>query len=176
MAGFDTNTDYIAPEGPYVLKGISYELQPETMDYIEPVSVDEFKAYASIDGDTFDEDIIEVLTSARVAIETYCQLSFGIRDVIFQAIECPKGYLLKWGKVGSINTPGFTEFNGYLKEGGKEITVSFTTTDYYGQFADIKLAIKKQAYNFYENKDQYGMNLPNEVTRLVSKYRHIQFP
>lgn len=184
MANYDKNEDYpyLYPSFPVKgnrLKGASYRVISET-SFVEPVTVSEFKSYAFIDFDTDDTAIESIIKSSRIQAEQHLQKSLGVKTIEFKAWECPKEYKLLWGPIDSILTTGFTEFNGYLKEGGEEITVQFTTTaDAVNE--DVKEAIMAQTYYRYENRSRFLegqsiVNIQDAFKQKLNPYRNISWP
>lgn len=183
MADFDMNSDLLCQQNsnglytyPYKgAKGVSYHLGEIAT---EPVTVAEFEDHAKIDFST-DDNLIELyLTSARQSIERILRKSLGVRQVIFYAEYVPKRFKLDWGNYASIDDPatGFTLFaKDILKEGGTDIELTLTTENT-ALNADIKNAILKQAFDFYENRGVYNEGVIDEVANILRPYRNVQFP
>jgi hypothetical protein len=176
MADFYLNSDLLCDtyheKG---ARGISYF--PGSLS-VEPVTVQDFKDHAKIDFATDDNLIATYLTAARETVERILRKSLGVRTVTFYAEYVPKRFKLDWGNYASIDTPatGFTLFGkDILKEGGTDITLTLTTDDTVMN-SDIKNAILKQAFNFYENRAVYSEGGTDEVMNILQPYRNIQFP
>ena len=145
-------------------------------DYVEPYDLEDFKDYSRIDFDT-DDNLIELfLKSARQNIEQYLQKSLGIRTINLIALNLPKNYKLPFGPIESITTEGYNLFGDLLKEGGKEINITYVSNASLVNEA-IKQAIYRQAYHYYENREANTKpDLLNEVKLLVNPYKRIVFP
>jgi hypothetical protein len=92
------------------------------------------------------------------------------------ALHLPKNYKLPYGPIQSITTPGYTLFGDLLKEGGKDINITYVTNSSLVNDA-IKQAIYRQAYHYYEyREDAVKPDLVSEVKLLVNPYKRIVFP
>ena len=180
---FDKNADYYDDRNnplAYKIKGLSYKFTSEA-SYVEPVSLADMKNYGLIDFATDDTILSQFITSARQQAEKYLQQSLGIRTVQFKALECPKNYRLAWGPIASITTENFTAFGDILKEGGKEITVTYTTDSSLVN-DDIKIAICIQALHLYQNRERFfggGQEISSFVDGFKEKlnpYRYLVYP
>jgi hypothetical protein len=179
MAGYEYNEDMLGDILPV------YEYQGATglqvtftseANYVEPYNVEDFKDYARIDFDTDDNLIALFLKSARQNIEQYMQKSLGIRTINLIALHLPKNYKLPYGPIQSITTAGYTLFGDLLKEGGKDINITYVTNASLVNDA-IKQAIYRQAYHYYEYREANSKpDLLSEVKLLVNPYRRIVFP
>jgi hypothetical protein len=116
------------------------------------------------------------LKSARQNIEQYMQKSLGVRTINLIALHLPKNYKLPYGPIQSITTAGYTLFGDLLKEGGKDINITYVTNASLVNDA-IKQAIYRQAYHYYEYREANSKpDLLSEVKLLVNPYRRIVFP
>lgn len=171
---YDQNVDLIAlSQVPLKLKGISYVFTDES-DYIEPVSLNEFKEYAGIDWQTDDSLISSLLTSARIQTERYLNKSLGERTVLFRAQECYENYPLSWVPVDQVVTSGFTVVSGLLVEGGKDISVEFITNSSLVN-EDIKEAIMMKANDSFNNRGRY-VSRYRETGQLVDRWKEMLKP
>jgi hypothetical protein len=171
---YDQNADILySAKPPYKLKGISYQFTDET-NYLEPVSLEDFKDYAGIDWDIDDSLVSKLLTSSRVATEKYLLKSLGIRSVLFKAQECYENYELSWAPVEEVVTEGFTVFSNLLVEGGKDIEVEFITN---ASFVDetIKEAIMMKAMDSFNNRGRY-LTRYRETGELVDRWKDLLRP
>ena len=149
-------------------------------EFVEPWDLHEFKQFAKIDFATDDNLISAFLLSARQAVEQYLQQSLGVRTINLLALELPKNYRLPFGPVDEIITEGFTLFGAFLKEGGKDMEIEYTTSDRLVN-ENIKNAIYRQALHNYENREKYlepkfASGLIDEVKIILQPYRIVQFP
>jgi hypothetical protein len=179
MAGYEYNEDMlgdILPVYEYLgATGLQIRFTSET-SYVEPYNVEDFKDYARIDFDTDDNLILLFLKSARQNIEQYMQKSLGVRAINLIALHLPKNYKLPYGPIQSITTPGYNLFGDLLKEGGKDINITYVTNASLVNDA-IKQAIYRQAYHYYEYREANSKpDLLSEVKLLVNPYRRIVFP
>jgi hypothetical protein len=156
-----------------VLKGLQYSFTDES-EYVEPVTVEEFKDHAYIDADT-DDNLLELyLKAARINVENYLQKSLGIRTITLLAQRLPKDYRLPWGPVETVSTSGFTLFGDILIEGGENVTVEYVTNASLVNDS-IKTAIYKRAFDYYENRGSSGP-MPDIVKMILNPYRRVVFP
>ncbi len=161
---YDQNVDLLAlSRVPLKLKGIFYSFTDES-EYIEPVTLDDFKEYAGIDWQIDDFTAGRLLKSARVQTEKYLKKSLGKRTVLFKAQECFENYPLSWVPVENVVTSGFTVFGDLLVEGGKNIEVEFITNDSLVS-DDIREAIMMKAMDSFNNRE-----------RVLSRYRETGLP
>jgi hypothetical protein len=179
MAGYEYNEDMLGDILPVYeyqgATGVQVTFTSES-NYFEPFGVEDFKDYARIDYDTDDNLILLFLKSARQNIEQYLQKSLGVRTVRLLALHLPKNYKLPYGPINSITTAGYTLFGDLLKEGGKDIDITYVTNSSLVNDA-IKQAIYRQAYHYYEHReDEMKPDLVSEVKLLVNPYKRIVFP
>lgn len=149
-------------------------------NYVEPVSVEEFKAHGYIDTDTDDSLLDLYLKAARIDVENYLQKSLGIRTIRLMALKLPTNYRLPWGPVETIVSSGFTNFGNILIEGGTDVTVEYTTNASLVNDS-IKGAIYKQCFNYYENRDSnvmttQGTSLESVTKVILNPYKAVKFP
>jgi hypothetical protein len=178
---YDQNVDLLAlSRVPLKLKGIFYSFTDES-EYIEPVTLDDFKEYAGIDWQIDDFTAGRLLKSARVHSEKYLKKSLGKRTVLFKALECFENYPLSWVPVDEVVTTGFTVFGDLLVEGGKNIEVEFITNDSLVS-DDIREAIMMKAMDSFNNRERV-LSRYRETGQMVDRwkdllnpYRKIMFP
>jgi len=179
MAGYEYNEDMLGDILPvYEYQGATGVQVTFTSEasYVEPYDLEDFKDYARIDFDTDDNLIALFLKSARQNIEQYLQKSLGVRTINLIALHLPKNYKLPYGPIQSISTAGYTLFGDLLKEGGKDINITYVTNASLVNDA-IEQAIYRQAYHYYEHReDEMKPDLVSEVKLLVNPYRRIVFP
>jgi hypothetical protein len=181
MANFDINCDVLeVSSAPLKTLGIGYRTLDET-NYVEPVTVEEFKLFAGIDFDTDDTLVAQMVKMARIQTEQYLKKSLGIRTVVFSAISCRKEFRLDWLPYESVTTAGFTIKGGYLMEGGENIAVEYiTNADLVSE--DIKMAIMIRALDTYQDRDRYKSRyretgaVIDRWKELLYPYKKIQFP
>jgi hypothetical protein len=178
---YDQNVDLLAlSRVPLKLKGIFYSFTDES-EYIEPVTLDDFKEYAGIDWQIDDFTAGRLLKSARVQTEKYLKKSLGKRTVLFKAQECFENYPLSWVPVENVVTSGFTVFGDLLVEGGKNIEVEFITNDSLVS-DDIREAIMMKAMDSFNNRERV-LSRYRETGQIVDRwkdlirpYRKLMFP
>jgi hypothetical protein len=171
MAGFDVNSDLIncgSTSSSLGLAGIKYKFVSE-VDYVEPVTPEEFKVFAGIDFATDDLMVADILKASRIAAERYLKKSLGVRTVRFTARECYPDYHLDWGPVASVTSYGFSIFSDRLVEGGRNITVDFIT-DASLVSDDTKYAIMMLAMDAYDNRDRF-LSRYRETGELFDKFK-----
>ena len=127
--------------------GIKYTF--DDTNYVEPVTVEEFKDYASIDDSTDDLLIGTFVKSARRHVENYLQKSLGVRLVKFTALYVADNFPLMYGDYDENEAL----FNNTLLKGGSEFSITLSTnanalTD------EIKNAIMMQALHLYTNRER----------------------
>lgn len=179
MAGYEFNEDMLGDILPvYDYQGATgLQVTPiSEANYVEPYNIEDFKDYAQIDFDTDDNLIALFLKSARQNIEQYMQKSLGIKTIRLIALHLPKNYKLPYGPIESITTAGYNLFGDLLKEGGKDIDITYVTNASLVNDA-IEQAIYRQAYHYYEYREASSKpDLLSEVKLLVNPYRRIVFP
>lgn len=179
MADFDKNIDQLCEWGlprynTYpALSGLQISFIDES-EYVEPVTVLEFKDHAYIDEATDDNLLALYLKAARIDVENYLQKSLGIRTVQLLAQRLPKNYRLPWGPIETIDTADYTNFGDILIEGGTDLTIDYTTNASLVNDS-TKQAIYKRAFDYYENRGSAGP-MPNVVQMILNPYRRVQFP
>ena len=180
MAEFNKNCDQIYGDWNLprydtypVVSGLQYRFKSE-INYIEPVTLQDFKDHAYIDTDTDDNLLALYLKAARIDVENYLQKSLGIRTITLLAQRLPKNYRLPWGPVESIEGTDFTLFGDILKEGGTNVTIEYTTNASLVNDS-IKQAIYKRAFDYYENRGSAGP-MPDIVKLILNPYRRVVFP
>lgn len=153
MAGFEYNSDYYECDttNDPVLYGLQYLTVTDLLE--EPVTLEFFKQHARIDFDT-DDTLCEVyIQAARIELEQWSQLSFGVKTIGLTALYLPKNYRLVHGPVDSVITSGFTNVGDILKEGGNDIDIEFTTLDTYFDNNMVKVAIARYAAGLYVSRE-----------------------
>lgn len=150
MAGFEYNSDYYNnnSEGNN-LYGLQYRVVSDLAT--EPVTLDFFKDHARIDFDTDDTLCEAYISAARIELEQWAQLSFGVKTIGLTALYLPKNYRLMYGPVDTVTTPGFTNEGDILKEGGRNVSIEYTTTGIINNL--IKIAICRYAAGLYVNRE-----------------------
>lgn len=173
---FDTNSDYYNRnlETP-VLHGVQYRVVTDLAT--EPVTLEFFKEHARIDFDTDDTIITAYIKAARIYLEQWAQLSFGVKTINLKALRLPCNYKLMYGYVDAITTSGYTNFGDILKEGGTDINIEYTTLGIIND--DIKIAICRLAASYYiyretEVETKFSSSaLKNEAEKMVKPYANI---
>jgi hypothetical protein len=163
--------------------GIQYSVITDLQ--MEPVDIDFFKNHARIDFNTDDALIQTYITAARVELEQWAQLSFGVKTRRLTALQLPKNYQLMFGPVDSITSPaeGFTLLGDIVKEGGKDVVIEYTTK---GIINDtIKVAICRYAAGLYAIREHIlltdkgtpvnSKELINEAKDMVRPFANITF-
>jgi len=173
---FDTNSDYYtrhecAPK----IHGVQYRVITDLAS--EPVSVDFFKEHARIDFDT-DDTLVEIyIKAARIFLEQWSQLSFGVKTISLKALYLPPNYKLMFGYVDAVTTSGYTVFGDILIEGGKNVDIEYTTLGIMND--DIKIAICRMAASYYIERESKvetkfsSTSLVNEAQEMVRPYANI---
>lgn len=157
------------------LRGISYRVLSEA-DFVEPVTVEEFKQYAYIDFATDDTLIAKIVKQARQQTETYLQKSLGVKTIRMTALECPDNFHVHYGPVATDD-----RFTGdILKEGGFDISITYET-DASLVNEDIKFAIMGQAFYIYQNRDRFKqdssiVNVHDGFKEKLAPYRNVTWP
>lgn len=157
------------------LRGISYKIVSEA-DFVEPVTVEEFKQYAYIDFATDDTLIAQIVKQARQQAETYLQKSLGVKTIQMTAFECPDNFHVHYGPVATG-----TRFAGdILKEGGFDLSITYET-DASLVNEDIKFAIMGQAFYIYQNRDRFKqdssvVNVHDGFKEKLAPYRNVTWP
>lgn len=142
-----------------------------------PVTFNFFKEHARIDFDTDDTLCEYYLDAAVEELQSWSQLSFGVRTMQLIAKSLPKNYKLMYGRVDEVLTEGFTNTGDYLNEGGTDINITYTTKGKIN--TAIKIAICRYAAGLYVNREniidtkynaQVGMD---EAKTMLQPYRNI---
>ena len=134
---------------PYKLKRPIYKFSNE--DCEEPVTVQEFKEFASIDFATDDLQIMHFIKSARIQSERFLQRSLIKRGVVFSALECPDDYYLSWGPVDQGNPEIIGD---YLVKGGKDVAVGFESTRELALNPQVQEGVLILALSLYDNRNR----------------------
>ena len=153
-----------------VLYGIQYRTISDLVS--EPVSLDFFKDAARIDFDT-DDTLCEIyIQAARIELEQWSQLSFGVKTIGLTALYLPKNWRLVHGPVDEVTTTGFTNVGDILKEGGKDIDIEFTTLNTYFNNNMVKVAIARYAAGLYVSREnvvdtQFASQVRQDEAKLM---------
>lgn len=117
----------------------------------EPVTLEFFKSSARIDFDSDDTLCEAYIKAARMELERWGQISFGVKTIGLTAIELPKNYRLMFGPVDQVTTAGYSNTGDILKEGGRDIDIEYTT---FGVINDvIRVAICRYGAGLYVNRE-----------------------
>lgn len=145
----------------------------------EPVTVEFFKEHARIDFNTDDTLVATYLVAARIALEQWGQISFGVKTIGLKALSLPTNYKLMYGRVDTVTTTGFTNFGDILKEGGTDVDIQYTTT---GIINDtIRVAICRYAAGLYVNRENVtdtkfsSQSLQDEAKRMIMPFINVTF-
>jgi hypothetical protein len=183
MAGFDINSDLLCntSNNPYKLKNPLYKVVDES-DFVEPVTIQELKEFAGIDYASDDLLLAQILKSARIQSESYLQRSLGIRTVRFRALECPEYYYLSWGLIDDATVVGdYTLFGDQLVEGGKDIDITYTSTDELVN-DETKQGILILGLQLYDKRERFLSRVRETGAQIdlwkekLNPYRKIQYP
>lgn len=131
--------------------GLKYTVVDDLL--IEPVSLSFFKEHARIDFDTEDNLLSTYIKAARVHLENWAQLSFGVKTMRLRALWLPKDYKLMFGEVDTVTTTGFSNFGDILKgaEYKHDIDITYTTI---GVVNDVvRTAIARYAAGLYISRE-----------------------
>lgn len=192
MANFDQNIDHLcddynqfAVRKPVpVIEGIQYSVVTDLE--VEPVDLPFFKLHARIDFNLDDNLCISYIKAARQELEQWSQLSFGAKEIELSALRLPKTYKLMFGPVDKLtSTTDHTLFAGYLKGGGEEVTVTFTTK-WEPLPENIKIAICRYATGLYAIREHIvsdskgnpvsGESLVNEAKEMIRPLMNVIWP
>src|SRR5699024_88561 len=150
--------------------GIQYDVVTDLAS--EPVDIAFIKQHVRVDFNVDDKLLTDYLKAARVELEQWSQLSFGVKTMRFRALQVPKNYRLMFGRVDTITTAGFTNWGDLLVEGGEKVDIEYTTLGVMNN--DIKIAICRQAASFYVSREnvintkyvaQVGINKAKDMIR-----------
>lgn len=160
MAGYAYNSDYYECDSDVIEKyGIRYTVTSDLAS--EPVDTTFFKSHARIDFDTDDTLITSYLKAARQELESWGQVSFGVKEIRLTAYELPKNWTLMHGPVDTVTTTGYSNFGDILKEGGTEISVDYTTLGIINE--TIRIAICRYAAGLYMLRENVILNVNGTV-------------
>lgn len=134
---------------PNTIKGVQYTVVNDLV--AEPITVEFFKQHARIDFDTDDTLVSSYIKAARQELESWSQLSFGVKTIRLTALEIPDNYRLMFGKVDTVTTDDYTNVGDILKEGGKDVVIEYTTLNWIDE--TIKIAICRYAAGLYINRE-----------------------
>lgn len=158
-----------------LLYGLQYRVVTDLV--VEPVDLNFFKDAARIDFATDDTLCEAYIQAARIELEQWSQLSFGVKTIGLTALYLPKNYRLVYGPVDDVTTSGFTNVGNILKEGGKDIDIEFTTLGTYFGNSMVKVAICRQAASLYINRETItetqfsAQTLENEAKKMLDAIR-----
>lgn len=161
--------------GKLTASGVQYRVVTDLA--AEPVDLVFFKQHARIDFDTDDTLCAIYIKAARIALEQWSQLSFGVKTIGITALSLPKNYKLMFGKVDVIDTTGFTNKGDILKEGGIDIDIEFTTLNWIDDC--IRIAIARYAAGLYINRENVtdtkysSQALQDEAKTMLQPYRNL---
>lgn len=156
---FDTNADYYQNGNDIQQYGLDYHVIADLAT--EPVDLAFFKDHARIDFDTDDTLAASYLKAARLELEAYGQISFGVKTMRLTALELPKNYRLMYGPVNEPTTPGYATVGDILIEGGKNVNVTYTTLGIMNE--TIKIAICLVAAARYAIRENVIVNVNGTV-------------
>lgn len=171
------NVDKLCHDGSRQLtaKGVQYSVITDLAT--EPVTLAFFKDHARIDFDNDDTLCNVYIKAARLELERWSQLSFGVKTMGLTALSLPKNYRLMFGKVDTVTTTGFTNKGDILKEGGTDIDIEFTTLDWIDDV--VRVAICRYAAGLYINRETVtetkfsAQSLQDEAKAMLNPYRNI---
>ena len=158
-----------------IAKGVQYNVVDDIAT--EPVTVEFFKDHARIDFNTDDNLVAVYLKAARQALEQWSQLSFGVKTISLTALSLPKNFNLMYGKVDTVTTANFTNVGDLLKEGGRDVSIEFTTKDWISD--DIRIAICRYAAGLYINREDIvetkyaSTGKMNEAKLMLQPYKNV---
>lgn len=175
---YDKNFDLLPAESQvYTISGTQYQVKTDLS--IEPVDKDFFKEHARIDFDT-DDTLIEVyIKAARMYLEKWAMLSFGVKTINLTAVCLPKNYRLMFGPVDTVTTADYTNTGDILKQGGHDIDIEFTTKATLFTDDVVKVAICRYAAGLYIQRENIletkfaPKSLIDESKVMLDPYRNI---
>ena len=145
----------------------------------EPVDKEFFKEHARIDFDTDDNLIEKYITAARKYLESYCQLSFGVKKINLLATCLPKYYKMMFGPVDTITTADFTNKGDLLVQGGYDIDIEFETKETLFNDEVVQIAICRYAAGLYVNRENVidsklsAVAMKDQALEMLQPYRNI---
>ena len=173
------NFDYLLwDEDPVSIKGTQYRVVTDLVT--EPVTVNFFKEHARIDFDTDENLVAAYLKAARIELERWTQLSFGVKTIGLRARELPDNYKLMFGPVNAVTTPatGYTLFGDLLSPGGANVEIEYSTIGIKDEVVQISICAAG-LYIFRENiiESKYIASAEmDEAKRMLESYKNISWP
>ena len=170
---YEQNLDMLpsGSTGRYKTKGLSYTFLDQ--NYVEPVTVEEFKEYAGIDYNSDDALISTFLKASRTATERHLEKSLGVREVRVTALEYSDMFRLSYTPVASfVSGETDLEFSAddqIILKGGTNLDLRFITDDSFVN-PDIVTAILMLALNYYDERGRY-LSRFRETGELVDKWK-----
>jgi len=167
--GCETSSDY------WTAKGIQYRVVTDLAS--EPITLEFFKQHARIDFSTDDTLCNIYIKAARIELEQWSQLSFGVKTMGLTALELPKNYKLMFGKVDEVTTANFTNVGDILKEGGQDVSIEYTTLDWIDD--TVRVAIARYAAGLYVSRENVqdtqfaSQSRQDEAKLMLEPYRNI---
>lgn len=141
----------------------------------EPVTLQEAKNYCKVSNGVDDDLILELITSARERLEKYTGIAFGVKELVcyFKSVDTP--FEVPYGPYPEIDEVVNDEEDEvtYTLQGFNFITMTANssaglkityTTGYEELPKGLKLAILKQVFTDYENRENYAYSSVNELS------------
>lgn len=150
---FYKNFDQLGIPVVYTISGTQYSVITDLV--AEPVDIPTFKEHARIDFDTDDALIAMYVKAARIHLEKYAQLSFGVKTMKLTARCIPDNYRLMFGPVNVITDPvtGYANVGDIIKPGGEDISIEYSTLATYFTDDTVKTAICRYALGLYVQRE-----------------------
>ncbi|AGO48497.1 head-tail connector protein [Cellulophaga phage phi18:2] len=162
---------------PQTISGTTYEVVTDLAT--EPVDLEFFKEHARIDFDTDDTLAQKYLKAARIQLEQWSMLSFGVKTIEFSALEVCDNYKIMFGPVDEITTAGFSNFKDNLTKGGKKVVFEYTTKNTLSLDENVQIAICRYAAGLYMNRENVidsklsSTALIDQAKLMLEPYRNI---
>src|SRR5690606_39462766 len=100
------NIDHLGCLDRHGVAGIQYSTVTDLVT--EPVTLEFFKQHARIDFDMDDNLCLAYITAARMELEQWGQVSFGVKTMRLTALELADNWRLMFGPVNTVVTSGYT--------------------------------------------------------------------